>query len=368
MSRFLSPLTGSWRDCGSASGQSRSPPRTTRPKGPTRKSVPHAAGGRRGEEATPEGQGRPTPRRTSREAEPSPSKADLRAGRPDQGRVEKADTSRRRTGAKAEEGRSQEGRGQEGRAEGRPDRRGARRPSRRRTPTAATTAITAGRHRLDADCQRPRHAHGARPGPVLRRHGPPQERPRHDDAEHGRPGRRRRVLGRDRLRARVRPVGDQGRPVRRRGRRAHRLELGPVLPARASSRPRYLPGYDIPVYVARHVPGDVRDHHPGPDQRGDRRAHPVLAVLPLHAPVGHVRLLPAGPHGLGVRLVRHDACPPAKQGLAAIGLLGKMGALDFAGGTVVHIAAGFAGLACVPGARQAARLPEAWSRTRTAWC
>jgi ammonium transporter len=39
--------------------------------------------------------------------------------------------------------------------------------------------------------------------------------------------------------------------------------------------------------------------------------------------------------------------PSGKQGLAAIGLLGKMGALDFAGGTVVHIAAGLAGLACV---------------------
>lgn len=36
----------------------------------------------------------------------------------------------------------------------------------------------------------------------------------------------------------------------------------------------------------------------------------------------------------------------AKRGLGAIGLLGKMGALDFAGGTVVHIAAGMAGLAC----------------------
>lgn len=33
-------------------------------------------------------------------------------------------------------------------------------------------------------------------------------------------------------------------------------------------------------------------------------------------------------------------------GGTAIGLLGKWGALDFAGGTVVHIAAGFAGLAC----------------------
>jgi ammonium transporter, Amt family len=39
--------------------------------------------------------------------------------------------------------------------------------------------------------------------------------------------------------------------------------------------------------------------------------------------------------------------PGSKQGLSAIGLLGKMGALDFAGGTVVHIAAGLAGLACV---------------------
>lgn len=41
---------------------------------------------------------------------------------------------------------------------------------------------------------------------------------------------------------------------------------------------------------------------------------------------------------------------PLDEGLGlggtAIGLLGKWGALDFAGGTVVHIAAGFAGLAC----------------------
>lgn len=36
----------------------------------------------------------------------------------------------------------------------------------------------------------------------------------------------------------------------------------------------------------------------------------------------------------------------AKRGVNAIGLLGKLGALDFAGGTVVHIAAGMAGLAC----------------------
>src|SRR6516162_6289857 len=40
------------------------------------------------------------------------------------------------------------------------------------------------------------------------------------------------------------------------------------------------------------------------------------------------------------------ALPAAKQGGSAIGFLSKMGALDFAGGTVVHIAAGTAGLAC----------------------
>ena len=38
--------------------------------------------------------------------------------------------------------------------------------------------------------------------------------------------------------------------------------------------------------------------------------------------------------------------PEAERGGSAIGLFGKLGALDFAGGTVVHIAAGVAGLAC----------------------
>ena len=46
----------------------------------------------------------------------------------------------------------------------------------------------------------------------------------------------------------------------------------------------------------------------------------------------------------------------------AVGWLGRMGALDFAGGTVVHIAAGFSRPGGHPGAAQAARL----SRTRHA--
>ena len=42
-----------------------------------------------------------------------------------------------------------------------------------------------------------------------------------------------------------------------------------------------------------------------------------------------------------------DAAKLADSGLKAIGFLGKMDALDFAGGTVVHIAAGFSGLAAI---------------------
>jgi ammonium transporter len=45
-------------------------------------------------------------------------------------------------------------------------------------------------------------------------------------------------------------------------------------------------------------------------------------------------------------------------GASPIGLLGKLGALDFAGGTVVHIAAGFAGLACIFVLRKRTGYPE----------
>ena len=45
-------------------------------------------------------------------------------------------------------------------------------------------------------------------------------------------------------------------------------------------------------------------------------------------------------------------------GGSAIGLLGKLGALDFAGGTVVHIAAGFGGLACLIALRKRYGYPE----------
>ena len=48
----------------------------------------------------------------------------------------------------------------------------------------------------------------------------------------------------------------------------------------------------------------------------------------------------------------------ADAGTNAVGYLGKMGALDFAGGTVVHIAAGFSGLAAILVLRQRIGYPE----------
>lgn len=46
------------------------------------------------------------------------------------------------------------------------------------------------------------------------------------------------------------------------------------------------------------------------------------------------------------------------NGASAVGLLGKMGALDFAGGTVVHIAAGAAALACILVLRKRTGYPQ----------
>jgi Amt family ammonium transporter len=52
------------------------------------------------------------------------------------------------------------------------------------------------------------------------------------------------------------------------------------------------------------------------------------------------------------------ATPGAAIGATATGVLGKAGALDFAGGTVVHIAAGFAGLACMLVLKKRSGYPE----------
>jgi ammonium transporter len=52
------------------------------------------------------------------------------------------------------------------------------------------------------------------------------------------------------------------------------------------------------------------------------------------------------------------AVEEAKRGQNAVGILGKNGALDFAGGTVVHIAAGFSGLAAILVLRKRIGFPE----------
>ena len=92
--------------------------------------------------------------------------------------------------------------------------------------------------------------------------------------------------------------------------------------------------HDPAVRVPR-VPADVRDHHAGADHRRDRRPHAVrrrgcgsspLWVVIVYAPIAHWVFSPEG-------------------------WLFKRGALDFAGGTVVHINAGIAALAAVLRAR-----------------
>jgi hypothetical protein len=49
----------------------------------------------------------------------------------------------------------------------------------------------------------------------------------------------------------------------------------------------------------RHVPVDVRRHHPRPDRRRHCRTHEVLGHPGVHDPVDVHRLLHPGPHGLG---------------------------------------------------------------------
>ena len=96
---------------------------------------------------------------------------------------------------------------------------------------------------------------------------------------------------------------------------------------------------------------------PGPDLRRLCRAHEVQQHAALLDRLAAGGLLPAGPHGLGQgRLVQRV---PAD---------GSIPALDFAGGTVVHISSGVSALVCAPGAGQAPRLRQRCRCRRTAWC
>jgi ammonium transporter len=107
----------------------------------------------------------------------------------------------------------------------------------------------------------------------------------------------------------------------------------------------YLPGYDIPVYVHVIFQGMFAIITPAliSGAVAERiRFWPfcifmILWVTIVYCPLAHM---------VWAWDWFDTSLPASKQGLSAIGFLGKMGALDFAGGTVVHIAAGVAGLAC----------------------
>ena len=85
----------------------------------------------------------------------------------------------------------------------------------------------------------------------------------------------------------------------------------------------------IPESVFVDFPADLRDHHAGADRRRLRRAHEVLGAAALHRALVHLRLHRDDAHGLERRTAR---------------CMWDWGVLDFAGGTVVHINAGIAGL------------------------
>ena len=82
------------------------------------------------------------------------------------------------------------------------------------------------------------------------------------------------------------------------------------------------------------LPDDLRHHHAGADCRRFRRAHEVLRHAVVHRPVVAPRLCADRALGVG----RTASCPTATPRLVQV--------LDFAGGTVVHINAGVAGLMC----------------------
>ena len=58
---------------------------------------------------------------------------------------------------------------------------------------------------------------------------------------------------------------------------------------------------DDPAPALHGLPAHVRDHHPGPDLGGVRRADEVLRLPAVHAPLGDLRLRSRGALGLGHR-------------------------------------------------------------------
>jgi len=109
------------------------------------------------------------------------------------------------------------------------------------------------------------------------------------------------------------------------------------------------------------VSDDLRHHYPRLDHRRLRRTHEILGRLCLYPALGDLHLFPdrawclvlAGPDAIADAAKALADAPDdaakevAQANLDAVlnnaGFFNKMGALDFAGGTVVHINAGIAG-------------------------
>ena len=126
-------------------------------------------------------------------------------------------------------------------------------------------------------------------------------------------------------------------------------QLRPRVPRRREHDPgdRLRRGAD-PAAVVLGVPDDVRGHHARADHRRDRRPHEVLGVGLVRRAVGALVYTP----------VAHWVFSPA-------GWLFRRGALDFAGGTVVHINAGHRRARRGARDRPPARVAEAPDRRRT---
>ena len=145
-----------------------------------------------------------------------------------------------------------------------------------------------GRHRLAPGLHGPRSADDPRARLLLRGPRPFEERSQHDDDERRLTRFRGRLMGPPRLLARLRPgLGLVRRALAR-----------PALGRRARAA-----GND-PAPALHGLPGDLRDHHGGPDLRSDRRANAVRPVPRVPDALGPSRLRAGRSLGLGRRVPR----------------------------------------------------------------